>query len=316
MWNGLRHDAFHYLLDHALLGGAALRVGIVRFDFVAQVPVAQQAHFGREKTLALRIDEVVHPDVVLRDVLSGLCLCLRDCQVDVGWDALVETLREADFGPLPACPGGTVFQAFVERGEGEVQQDREGQFVVEEVIEDMRGRIVTGEYFVERKHRAEIEIGLLIELAIDLVHVAIELFEQALEAVEHGIERGLIAGEVGADEVFEHCRIAVVCTPELGYLTETTFDAKFLLGAILGGQFALQLGDRVIHPRGSNCGRCLSGSGSVLHENLLRTKWNRDAQGGCRQQRQTKAVFHFLLLFISISCSLGPTPVVDRARNY
>ena len=38
--NGLRNDPLHDLLDGALLRQAILRVGIVRFDFVAQVPVA------------------------------------------------------------------------------------------------------------------------------------------------------------------------------------------------------------------------------------------------------------------------------------
>ena len=55
------------------------------------------------------------------------------------------------------------------------------------------------------------------------------------------------------------------------------------LYAKLGDQFALQLGSRVVHPRGSNCGGCFSGSGSVLHQNLLRAKWKRDAHDGCQQ---------------------------------
>src|SRR5206468_13022461 len=69
--------------------------------------------------------------------------------------------------------------------------------------------IVPAEHLVEWKHRAKIEIHLLAELAIDLMHVAAELFEQALEAVEHGIERSLIAGEICADKFLECSSIAV-----------------------------------------------------------------------------------------------------------
>ena len=51
--NRLGDDALHYLLDHSLLGQAIRRIRIVGLDFVAQVPVAEQAHLRREQTLAL-----------------------------------------------------------------------------------------------------------------------------------------------------------------------------------------------------------------------------------------------------------------------
>ncbi len=89
---------------------------------------------------------------------------------------------------------------------------------------NVRGGIVAAEDFVEGKHRAEVEVELLAELAIDLVHVAVELLEQALEAVEHGVERGLIAGKVGADEVFERGGVAVVGAPEFGDLMQAALQ--------------------------------------------------------------------------------------------
>ena len=127
---------------------------------------------------------------------------------------------------------------------GKFSKNRECEFVVEEIVDDVCGRIVAGEYLVEGKHRAEIEIGLLIELAADLVHVAVELFEHALETIEHGVESGLVAGEIGADEFLEGGGIAIFGAPELGDLMKTTLDPRLLLVAVFRNQFGLQLGDR------------------------------------------------------------------------
>ena len=211
---------------------------------------------------------MVHPDVVLRNVLTGFGGGLRDGQVDLGWNALVKTFGEPDFGPLAAGPGGPLFQTFVERGEGEVQENGEGKLVVEEIVEEVGGRIVAGEDFVEREHRAQVEIGLLIKLAANFVHVAIELFEHALEAIEHGVESGLVAREIGANEFLEHGCIAIFRAPELGYLVKTAVEPRLLLSTVLRGQFVLQFDGRGIHP-GWCCRGCLGRGGSVLHQNLL-----------------------------------------------
>src|ERR1700722_10121644 len=97
----------------------------------------------------------------------------------------------------------------------------------------MGGRIVTCERFVERKHRAEIEIGLLVELARDLVHVAIELFEQALKAAEHGVEAGLVAAEICANEFLEGRGTAVIRTPAFGDLMQPLFYPGRVFAAVL-----------------------------------------------------------------------------------
>ena len=76
--------------------------------------------------------------------------------------------------------------------------------------------------------RPPIQIQLLAELPVDLVHVAVELFEQALEAIEHGIEGGLVTGEVGADEILKFLGIAVFRPPEFGYLMQATRKAQAL----------------------------------------------------------------------------------------
>ena len=65
---------------------------------------------------------------------------------------------------------------------------------------------------------AEVEVLLLAELAVDLMHVSLQLFQQALKAAEHGVERGLITGEVGADEILERSLVTIFRPPELGDL--------------------------------------------------------------------------------------------------
>ena len=146
---------------------------------------------------------MVHPDVVLRDVLAGLGFGLSDTQVHLGGNPFGEGLRQPDFRPLPARPGRTIFEAFLKRGERKIQQHDKGQLVLEEIIGNVGRRIVAADNFVEGKHRAEIEIKLLAELAVDLVHVSAQLLQQMFQAVEHRIQRGLISGEIGAHEIFK-----------------------------------------------------------------------------------------------------------------
>ena len=57
---------------------------------------------------------------------------------------------------------------------------------------------------------AQIEIGLLIELAIDLVHVAIELFQEALKAQFEGDYRLEFLDPSGAYEFVFYSNAAVI----------------------------------------------------------------------------------------------------------
>ena len=148
---------------------------------------------------------------------------LRDAQVHIRRNPLGEAFRQARFRPLPARPGWSIFETFVERGERKIQQHHESKFVLEEIIHHMRGRIVAANNFVKGKHGAEIEVQLLAELAVDLMHVSAELFQQALQAVEHRVQRGLISGEVGADEILERGRVAILGAPEFGHLVQSAF---------------------------------------------------------------------------------------------
>ena len=115
LWNGLSNDALHHLLNHALLGETAFIVGIICFYFIAQIPMAEQTHFWWEETLALRIKQVIHPDVILRHVPPGFGCGLSDSQVHVSGDAFVKTFCETNLSPLATAPVRTILQTFVKR---------------------------------------------------------------------------------------------------------------------------------------------------------------------------------------------------------
>ena len=83
------------------------------------------------------------------------------------------------------------------------------------------------------------------------MHVAIELFEQALKAVEHGIKRWLVAGEIAPHKAFENAGIAIFRTPEFDDLVQAGADARFLGFTVFGQQFALQFQHGFVHLLGS-----------------------------------------------------------------
>src|SRR5262249_35067347 len=159
---------------------------------------------------AFVIHQVIHPDVVLGDVLPGGGLSLSDAQVHIGWNTFIEALCQANFGPLPTRPCRTVFQTLIQRGERKIQNRGECEFVVEEIVDDMSRWIVPPKCFVEGTNGTKVEIHLLAEFTIDLVHMSIKLLEQLLEAVEHCVESSLISGKAGANEVFVRGGIAVL----------------------------------------------------------------------------------------------------------
>ena len=98
----------------------------------------------------MRIDQVVRPHVVLRDVLLSLGRGTRDLEPDLRGDALAEALRQARLGPLAPRPAWTLGEALVECRQREVQEHDKGQLVLKEVVQDVCGRIVAGEDLVHR----------------------------------------------------------------------------------------------------------------------------------------------------------------------
>ena len=91
---------------------------------------------------------------------------------------------------------------------------------------------------------------MLAELPVDLVHVAVKLLEQALQAGEHGIERGLVAGKVGANKILKFPGVAVFRAPEFAYLVKAPVKACALGLPVLGDQFGLQLFRGYLGPGG------------------------------------------------------------------
>jgi hypothetical protein len=250
--DGLRHDALEDLLDGALARepfGAARVVGL---DLVAEVPVREQAHLRGEEAAPLRVNDVVHPDVVARDVALGLGRRARVGEVDLGGYARRELLREPRLGPLAARPALALAlaQPLFERRQREVEEGDERDLRLEEVFGEVRRRVVAREEVVEGEDGAEFELRLRAELAADLGHVAVELFEVVLEAREDGVERRLVAGEVGGDELLEPGGVAVLRAPEARHLPQAGTDARALPLAVLRRQRRFQFRQHVFHPRG------------------------------------------------------------------
>ena len=171
-------------------------------------------------------------------------------ELHLGRDALREAVGQPGLRPLPPRPVGPLGEALLEGGEGEVEQDHEGQLVVEEVVGDVRGGAVAGEDLVEGQDGPEVEVGLPAESEGDLVHVAVELLEEALEALEHRVEGLLVAGEVAAHEGLEDLPVAVRLAPEARHLLEPAPGAGPLRLAVALDQLGLQRLPRRARPRG------------------------------------------------------------------
>ena len=65
-----------------------LGIRVIRFNFIAEIPMAEQAKLGWKRPLAVLIKQVVHPDVVLRDIFGGIAARLRNRQIYVRGNAL------------------------------------------------------------------------------------------------------------------------------------------------------------------------------------------------------------------------------------
>src|SRR5207253_11407673 len=137
-------------------------------------------------------------NVVFRHVSPELSFRLRNRHVHARWHALGKTRGQTSFGPLPTVPFRTVVKSLLQRSKRKIQRHSESQLVLKKIIEHVRGRIVASEHFVERKYRTKIEVKLLAELTIDLVHVPLELFQQTLKTIEHSVQRCCVTRKVGA----------------------------------------------------------------------------------------------------------------------
>ena len=101
------------------------------------------------------------PEVVLGDVARGIGRGRRHRLVHLGGDPLAEPLGEPRLGPLPPAPGRPLLEALRERREREVEKDREGEAVAEEVVEDVGRGVPARHRLVEGEDLAPVEVGVL-----------------------------------------------------------------------------------------------------------------------------------------------------------
>src|SRR6185295_3463021 len=112
-----------------------------------------------------------------------------------------------------------------EGGQREVEEHDEGDLVGEEVVVDVRRRLVAGQDLVERQYRAQVEVRLPAEIARDLAHVAADGLEDELHPVEERVQRLGIAGEMRPYQLFERRGVAILGAPEAGRLFHAAAQA-------------------------------------------------------------------------------------------
>ena len=117
---------------------------------------------------------------------------------------------------------------------GKLSSTTKASLFCEEVVDDVRRRVVAGQDLVERIDRPEVEVRLPAEVAGDLVHVPVERLEHELHPVEERVERRRIAGEVRPhDSSSNAVCVAVLGAPEPGGLLDAALDARALGFAVL-----------------------------------------------------------------------------------
>ena len=221
-------DALHDPPDRPLLRGTRRAAFVVGLDLVAEIPVRKEAHLRRKEADALLVHEVVHPDVVRGDVLGRVRLGLRDREIDARGNARREPVGEARFGPLTPRPGRTDPQLLLERVHGEVQERRERELVVEEVVREMRARLVARENLVEREDRPAVEVHVHAQLAARLAHVPVEGDERARQPREKLVTVRGTGRRVRTRERLEGRRVAVGRAPQRRHLLSPAGGARSL----------------------------------------------------------------------------------------
>ncbi len=281
----LRHDPVHDFRDRPLFREPRLRVAVVRLDLVAQVPVREQAQLRREEAAPLVVHEVVHPDVVFGDVLLGFRGGSADREIHVGRDALGEPLGQPRFRPLAARPLFPVAQTLLERRQREVQKHGEGELVSEEVVGDVRRRIVAGERLVEGVDRPQVKVRLLAKVPPDLEHVPVERLQRELHPIEERVERLRIAGEARLHEVLEHLRVPVVLAPEPGNLLQPPREPRPRIFSVFRAEVLLEPRACVLHP------------GGRPRAPLSRLLAPRNGHGGQENNREQNGLLHWCRSF-------------------
>ena len=97
--NRLVDHTAHHVVDDALLFDALGAATVVSLDFVAQIPVAKQAHIRRKERFALRREQVAHINIVVGDVDVGGSEDVRHVLLHVGRHAIGKHVAQTSLSP-------------------------------------------------------------------------------------------------------------------------------------------------------------------------------------------------------------------------
>jgi hypothetical protein len=233
----LAHDGLHHAGQQALFG-QALRIGVAGLDLVAQVPVAEQPLAGGEEPLPVRGEQVVGVDVVGAVVGAGLGVGLGQPRVDGGRHPRGEALGQPRLRPPAPRPGAALGQPLLERGQREVEQDHEGELVLEQVVREMGARVEGGQPLVQRELGADLQVHAAAQVASQRGEVAAHPLQGELQAAEGLVQRLAAREELRLHERPEGGRVAVLLAPVAPHLRHPA-----LYPLRLGGMFALERGD-------------------------------------------------------------------------
>ena len=102
--DALIHNPQHHLVDHLLFFLRVGNIGVVRFEFVAEVPVREQHHVFGEKAAAVIGQQVAHHDVVRSYVAFRFAQYLGLLGLDFSRDTGRELVSHPGVGPFQAIP--------------------------------------------------------------------------------------------------------------------------------------------------------------------------------------------------------------------
>ena len=242
----LADDPLHDLEYHPLLrqpgrGG----VGVMRAELVAQPPVGDEPQALGEQALSARINQAVHADVVVRDVLVRGSESLGGRLLHQGGHAQDEAVHHPGARPGRAVPYRPLLQPLLQRVHRKVEQGEEGRLRPEQVLVDMGRKVDRGEQLIHGRDVARVQVERRGQLAAHLVEMAVHLLEDLLHALEGRVQGRRVGDEAFLAEGREGRGIAVFRPPSLGHLLDPAPDAVGMLLAVLRDQPVDRLADGV-----------------------------------------------------------------------
>ncbi len=203
--------------------------------------MGEQPHALGERPPAAGREQVVHPQVVARDVALRRSRRLGARLQRRPRGAQREAPGEPRCRPLAPRPALALRCHLLQRGEREVEQRHERELAREQVLAQVGAGIEGGEQLVDGPLRAQLQLAPAAQRAADLDQVAVELLQRGREAAEQ-----LVPAARACDEPFQHERaqrrlVAVLVAPLGGHLPHPALDARALALAVLAHQLRDQL---------------------------------------------------------------------------